>query len=337
MKITAAGLALIVLFTLLTAQPSWAKKVKFQVDMTGQVLSPNGIHVMSDFQAICGLGLDFSPDGALLTKDLTDTNIYYLVVDIPAFAKYEYKYVNGDQSYEVEVVEEKAQVGYNFIDNRWIYIDSLANDTTILPAFRFNKTSPAGLTMMRFLVDMTLETVSPNGVHVAGDFQGWNPGNARLYSFGNNTYEIILYDTLGNVNNYNFYNGNTMADAEVVAGGCVVNGMRNVNLSMDTILTKVCYSSCSTCYPAALADQEISKDQQVFPNPVTDQLFIRFNDNALTHDVCLSDVSGRVVANFKGIFSNEFKIAREHMPAGIYLLSVMNNNGKRTTQKLTVE
>lgn len=337
MYIKSGCIAAITLLVLIFVQPVSAKKVKFQVDMTGQVLSPNGIHVMSDFQAICGLGLDFSPDGALLTKDLIDTNIYYIVVDIPAFAKYEYKYVNGDQSYEVEVVEEKAQVGYNFIDNRWIYIDSLANDTTVLPAFRFNKTSAAGFTMMRFVVDMTLQTVSPNGVHVAGNFQGWDPSNARLYSFGNSTYEIILYDTLGDINSYNFYNGNTVATVEVVTGNCAVNGMRELTLGMDTILSKVCFNTCSTCYPAAVADNELTQGQEVYPNPMHDHALIRFHDATQTHQVTLSDLSGRRVMHYGSFKGTQLTIDRNNLPNGLYVLTIEEENGGKTSQKLLLE
>ncbi|MBK8686725.1 MAG: hypothetical protein IPN26_18020 [Bacteroidetes bacterium] len=48
-----------------------------------------------------------------------------MVVDLPAFAKYEYKFLNGDQGYEVEVVPEESRANYNLSDNRWIYVDSL--------------------------------------------------------------------------------------------------------------------------------------------------------------------------------------------------------------------
>jgi hypothetical protein len=326
-----------VLALMLAVNTGFAKKVKFQVDMTGQVLSPNGIHVMSDFQAIAGLGADFTPDGALLTKDNSDTNIYYIYVDIPAFAKYEYKYVNGDQSYEVEVVEDKAQVGYNFVDNRWIYIDSLANDTTILPAFRFNKTSAAGYTMMRFIVDMTLQTVSPQGVHVAGNFQGWDPASTRLYSFGNSAYEIILYDTLGDANSYLFYNGNSLAAAETVPGACAVNSKRALTLNSDTIVAKVCFATCSTCFPAAVADQQHNDVPQLYPNPTSDFSVIRFNDGSSLHQVMINDLSGRCIALYANIRDAQFTVNAGYLQSGLYTISVLNKSGARTTHKLSVE
>ncbi len=329
---------IIISFILITVvQFSFAKKVKFSVDMTGQPISANGIHIMSDFQAIAGLGGDFTPDGALMTKDLTDTNIYYLYVDIPAFAKYEYKYVNGDQSYEVEVVAEKAQVGYNFVDNRWIYIDSLANDTTILPAFLFGQSSAAGQTMMRYIVDMTLQTVSANGVHIAGDFQGWDPATTRLYSFGNSAYEIIVYGTQGNTYQYKFYNGNAVANTETVPGACAVNSNRQMVLGGDTVASKVCFSACSTCYPAAVTDSKYEVANTLYPNPMSDFTYIEFNDNSKLHHILISDLSGRNILSYNNIKDSKLRIAGSQLTHGIYIISILDETGKRTTHKLSVE
>lgn len=322
---------------IIAVQFSFAKKVKFSVDMTGQTISPNGIHVMSDFQAIAGLGADFTPDGALMTKDVADTNIYYLYVDIPAFAKYEYKYVNGDQSYEVEVVAEKAQVGYNFVDNRWIYIDSLANDTTVLPAFLFSQSSAAGQTMMRYIVDMTLQTVSANGVHIAGDFQGWDPATTRLYSFGNSAYEIIVYGTQGSTYQYKFYNGNAVANVETVPGACAVTSNRQMILGADTIAAKVCFSACGTCYPAAVTDSKYEKDNQLYPNPMNEIAYIEFNDNSQLHHVLISDLSGRSILKYNDIKDSKLQIAGSQLTHGIYIVSILNEAGKKTTHKLSVE
>ena len=322
---------------ILCIQFSFAKKVQFSVNMTGQVISAFGIHVMGDFQEAAGLGTNYSPDSALMVKDLIDTNIYSLIVDIPAFAKYEYKFVNGDQSYEVEVVPEKAQVGYNFVDNRWIYIDSLANDTTILPTFLFSQTSPAGQTMMRYLVDMTLQTVSPNGVHIAGDFQAWNPATTRLYSFGNNTYEIIVYGTVSNTYEYKFYNGNLVANAEVVPGACAVNTNRAMTLSNDTIAAKVCFNACSTCFPAAVSDLEPQAQPSIYPNPMNDALTISFNDEFSTHHVVISDLYGRKIRGYDNIKSSSIYIPRQTLTKGIYLITISNQTGKKSTNKLIVE
>lgn len=318
-------------------QFSFAKKVKFSVNMTGQAVHASGVHVMGDFQQLAGLGADYSPDSALMIQDAADTNLYYLYCDIPAFAKYEYKYINGDGTYGVEVVPEKAQVGYLFVDNRWIYIDSLANDTTMLPTVVFNQSSPAGLTMMRYVVDMTLQAVSPNGIHIAGDFQGWNPATSRLYSFGNSTYEIIVYGTLGNNYQYKFYNGNALIDSEIVPAPCAVNGNRAVQLSMDTIAAKVCFATCSTCFPASVSDDSYQNKINIFPNPMSSALNIEFKDHSNTHHIAIYDLSGRMMLHLNDIKENTVRIENKVLSKGIYLVSILNEDGQKTTHKLSVE
>ncbi len=147
----------------------FAKRVKFAVDMTGQTISPNGVHVSGDFQTEAGFPTDWDSKSTVLTKE-TGTDIYSVEVNIPAFRKYEYKYVNGDQFYEVEFVPEKSRVGYDFNDNRWIYIDSVRSDLTLMPVLLFGGNAPAGKRMVKFVVDMQNQ--------FAVDRLGISPNNA---------------------------------------------------------------------------------------------------------------------------------------------------------------
>ncbi len=312
-----------------------AKKVKFTVDMSGQVLSSLGIHVIGDFQTIAGLGADFIPDPLCkMTKDLTDTNLYYLFADIPAFAKYEYKYVNGDQTYEVEIVPELSQVGYNFDDNRWIYIDSLANDTTKLASVQFSQNGPKGLNTIRFKADMTLQTVSPQGVHVAGSFQSNDPKTHKLYSFGNNVYEIIAYMPAASYD-YKYYNGSTLADAETVPSSCAVSGNRTIALSQDTLLN-VCYALCTSCYPASTIALEES-NMEFYPNPMNDQAILKMNVNHLPNEVIVLDVFGRKVQQYTSITSPILSIQRNNLSAGIYSIKLKYTDDKVQTSTFIIQ
>src|SRR6185436_15682419 len=149
---------LFIFLFLLVAGISVAKKVKFAVDMTGQVLNVTGVHIGGDFQTLAGFaGGDWMPGTTPMTQETGDTNIYSIVVDIPAFTKYEYKVINGDQWYEAEFVPLESRVGYNFNDNRWLWVDSLSNDTTFVGALLFSGNAPAGLKLLRVVVDMQNE------------------------------------------------------------------------------------------------------------------------------------------------------------------------------------
>ena len=94
-----------VVFVLLALAGSiWAKKVKFAVDMTGQTVNVTGVHISGDFQEAAGfVGGNWQPNTTLLSQDV-GTEIYSVVVDIPAFTKYEYKFLNGDLWYELDTI-----------------------------------------------------------------------------------------------------------------------------------------------------------------------------------------------------------------------------------------
>ncbi|MBP6455705.1 MAG: T9SS type A sorting domain-containing protein [Chitinophagaceae bacterium] len=332
MKKIVLGILSVVLFQTLNA-----KNVKFSVDMTGQIKSAFGIHVMGDFQATAGLGADWTPGSCTMIQDATDTNIYHFGVNIPAFQKYEFKFVNGDQSYEVEIVPAVSQVGYSFVDNRWIYIDSLDADTMELSPVLFSQNAPTGLYAIRFLVDMSLQTVSANGVHVAGGFQFTNPLSHRMYSFVNNIYEIISY--VDNLNyGYKFYNGNLLINTESVPLACAdVNGDRTFSLNQDTILNNVCFNSCSTCFPASVSNFSLQHQISIFPNPANDVVNISFNDNEEIHHIAIADLKGKIIDKQLNINSKETIINTSTLSNGIYYLIVSNNKNQRVSKTLIIE
>ena len=312
-----------------------AKKVKFSVDMTGQTLTPNGIHVTGDFQIAAGFGGNNWDCGVMeLMKEPSDTNIYSIVVDIPAFQKYEYKFVNGEFCYEVEVVPESAAANYNFSDNRWIFVDSLDNDTTKLGAVRFNNSSPANLTLVRYRINMMQESsISPSGVHVAGSFQGWDPMKDRLYSFSNNVYEWISYVTTG-AYEFKYYNGGTTANSETVPSACATNGNRSINVTQDTVLSLLCYSSCSLCYPAAVGDYSLASQITIAPNPMQTSTSVSFKDPNGEYEVSLLDMTGKVV--LRNRVSGQQSV-NASFNSGIYLVKIRNKAGNQSTHKLVIQ
>ncbi len=313
-----------------------AKKVKFAVNMNGQVINANGIHVSGDFQTAAGFaGGDWQANTTLMTKE-TDTNIYCVIVDIPAFSKYEYKFVNGDQFYEVEFVPVESRVGYNFNDNRWFYVDSIANDTTFAGAILFSGNAPAGHKLVRYLVDMqSVASVLKSGVHIAGNFQNWNPALVRLYSFGDSIYEIISYVDTGNYE-FKYYNGNSLATSENVPSSCAVNSNRAIYVTKDTVLNAVCFSKCFTCTNTGFETEMSMINYQIFPNPSTGFFSINFNDLITYHHVTLMDVTGKEIGDYDIYNDHSFSIQKTALSSGVYFINVMSGNGLRSSHKLIV-
>lgn len=311
--------SIVLLLLVLGSTSAFAKQVKFAVDMTGQTISPNGVHVTGDFQAIAGYaGGDWVSNTTTLTQE-GSTNIYSITIDLPAFAKYEYKFVNGDQFYDAEFVPVESRVGYDFNDNRWIYLDSTDNGVFSTGEILFGGNAPAGKTLIRFLVNMNDETVSPDGVHVAGDFQGNDPVANILYSFGNGVYEGICFVDAGMVN-YKFYNGNESSDAETVPSSCAVAGNRQATLSADLVLEVVCFSSCSTCLTTGVDENAVIAKVSLYPNPTSEASALIVDGILETVQVDVKDLKGRTVSSQEG--KGQFTLEKTSLKEGIYFVQV---------------
>lgn len=313
-----------------------AKKVKFAVDM--DTITPNvmGIHIGGDFQTLAGFaGGDWMSNTTSLTQEGT-SHIYSVVVDIPAFSHYEYKFINGDQWYDAEFVPLESRVDPMSNDNRWIYVDSLANDTTFVGAIIFAANAPAGLTLMRFFVDMTNDaSVSASGVHIAGDFQGWDPIRTRMYSFGSSVYQIIAYGTHLTYD-YKFYNGNSNSVIETVPGTCAVGGNRELVLAKDSVLNTVCFGGCSACVLSSVAQIAHEVNMSLYPNPAKDKATLNFTGDE-NYDVVLTDLSGQTLKRWK-LVNQQMQIDSKDLNTGMYFITATGKNSSGTrTLKFIVE
>jgi hypothetical protein len=313
-----------------------AKKVKFAVNMniayTLQPLHASGVHITGDFQTAAGY-TDWDPAATLLTQE-ADTDVYSIVVDIPAFRKYEYVFINGDGFYGVENPPLDSRVYGNFITNRWFYLDSLANDTTFVGVIPFSENAPVGLNLVRFKVNMQYQTIGTDSVHIAGNFQGWNPAGTGMTRMSDTTqvYECIAYLPSGNYE-FKFVNGKSASGYEVVPGACASNGNRYVNVSGDISLDTVLFSACVN----GIGENEFAKNIRVYPNPVNTFSVIEFNDNSSSHAIIVSDLAGRMVRRYDDVQNNFLRIEKEMLSEGIYFVTIRNKEDLQATVKLVFE
>ena len=224
----------------------------FRVNMQGQTVNPLGVHIAGDFQALAGFGSDWNPASTPLT-DADGDSIYEVTVNLPA-GTYEYKFVNGNAwgSDEALLGLPCATAG-----NRSL---TLSTDST-LAAVCFQSCSPCipvtppSSFNLTFKVDMRDQTVSANGVHIAGNFQeaagyasNWDPAITPLTDAnGDGIYEITLNLPVGTYE-YKFVNGNAWgSDENMWSQACQVNGNRSISLVANTTLPAYCFGSCAIC------------------------------------------------------------------------------------------
>ena len=101
-------------------------------------------------------------------------------------------------------------------------------------------------------VDLSTQTVSGSGVHVAGSFQGWSPSTTAMTDIGNGVYEYQLVATDGEQLQYKYINGNDWPQAEIVPQACgIEDGFGGYNrlyvVNSNATVPLHCFSSCAEC------------------------------------------------------------------------------------------
>jgi hypothetical protein len=226
------------------------RNVTIQVDMAGQTISANGVHVAGSFQGPAG-GTNWTPGGTPMTQVGT-TTVYAATVTIPD-SVYELKFINGNDWPGVEGVPAACQVSMglglgNGNDNRWMVINS---DTT-LPAIQFGGCAPAGKVAVTFALDMSLQTAIDDTVSVAGDFQGWSPGSSIMYdvvSGADSVYRLVHFMDAGDTVFYKYVNGTNWNLAEGVPSACNFGGNRRYIAGTTSAVAGInCFATCGACF-----------------------------------------------------------------------------------------
>lgn len=231
--------------------------VTLEVDMNNETVSANGVHVAGNFNDPDGDTNPDNPDypqwaadGIMLTDDDTD-GVYSVTLDLVP-GNYEFKFINDNDWAGVEDVPNACQVEVNGNDNRYLTVSDM--DTGLSTCFA--SCGPCGMYTLRFRVDMSLEdAINPDGVHVAGSFQGtWDPGASMLSDGdGDLVYEhyfsfdgsVIVDDMI----QYKYINGNTWEDPNEFLNDCGDEfGNRTIEITeMNQVIDVYCFNQCGPC------------------------------------------------------------------------------------------
>ncbi|MFA9221553.1 MAG: hypothetical protein ACEQSL_10225, partial [Sediminibacterium sp.] len=209
--------------------------VRFRVDMTQEAagVNPAGVFVAGNFQG-------WNPAGSqMIDPDGNGTFEGYFSIGTATNAQF--KFINGNDWAFAESVPGACAVA----GNREI---NVVEANTVVDVTCFSACGPCQApTPVLFRVDMSLQTVNANGPHVAGSFQGWNPGDAATLMTDldlDNIYEVTLLLQPGTYQ-YKFVNGAAWADGnESLPADCNVGGNREVVVAADPVVEHFCYNQC---------------------------------------------------------------------------------------------
>lgn len=250
-------------FAMCTVCPAPAEvDITFQVDMSNEVVSPDGVHLVGSFQ-----GWNYSANPMTLISD----GIYQATITLTEFDHHTFKFVNGNVRTKSEIVPAECSETTQF-NGLARFIDVPGINTT-LDLVCFGKCAtciPPPTAEITFQVDMTGQVVSPNGVHLVGSMQGWDPVTTLMVDQGNGIYAVTLNLLVGDTHEYRFINGNSWGGQETVPAECALNESRQVTVpEVNTTLDVVCFGSCAACSPPIPVTFQVDMaEQTVSPNGV---------------------------------------------------------------------
>ena len=226
--------------------------VTFRVDLGSGTANANGVHIAGSFQG-------WDPSSTSLSQVGT-SSIYETTLAVSQ-GKLEYKFINGNVWGDDESVPAEVSVGTNSNGNRWAVI----SQDTVLPAVLFAGSAPAGMKAIQFKVDMSLQSLSTDSIHIVGSFQGLNPSKTMMVNF-DGVHRYIAYFNPGDSVYFKFVNGNDWSSVELVPTSCQASsvGISQGDFRFYTDATsgiyEVCYAMCGPCLVVPTHDITINVD-----------------------------------------------------------------------------
>lgn len=267
------------------------KMVTFRVDMTGQTVDPNGVHLAGNFQG-------WSPGSTRLTD--AGGGIYEATLPVlNSLIVLQYKFINGN---DWGMDEDPPEGCENFDNNRTAV--ATGTDDIVLPTQSFaGCDNPIPTKDVTFRVDMTGFDVSPDGVHLAGNLQGWNPGGTPMNNIGSNVFEVTVPVAAAIASiNYKFVNGNAWGLEEDPPEGCQNadnNRFAALALTTDAItIPGVKFGSCEGLN--SLRELFSGNEFKLVPSVSSDFVSVQWQlPDAQPLNLRVLDVSGRTMVEEK--------------------------------------
>ncbi len=303
----------------------------FLVDMKNETVSPEGIHIAGSFQG-------WLPGTTAMTDE--GNHIYSYSLTLLEGSSVEYRFVNGNDASGYEIVPAEC----NTNGNR--FFNTISADT-ILPVVCFSAcdTCQQPEIMVTFRVDLSGEgiVISPDGVHLAGSFQGWDPDSTPMTEGDFNIFSATLSLPVGSYQEFRFVNGNSASGYEIVPFDCAVGDHRYLTVpDQNIVLTEVCFASCEPCPTDVALIDPAKPGLNIFPNPAKEEINISFEVSELSSISIsvfnlLGEVQTSLVEKTYMPGSQIINISTMDYLPGIYLVNIRNKtNGLQLREKLVI-
>jgi hypothetical protein len=199
--------------------------------------------------------------------------------------------------------------------------------------------SPPAPVSVTFTVDMTLYTdfggiITSEGMHLAGDFQDWNPANSPMTDNGDGTWSVSFFLVPGEEIFYKYVLGDDwmdgnegttnspLSDCGVDDGNGGFNRSQIIPDSDIEYLT--CYDRCVTCDLVNTNTINLQEGISIFPNPTSDYINIQFDlPESIDLEWILMNNLGQTILKekFENTSYGKEIIDCSNLASGVYFLS----------------
>lgn len=317
---------LITLVMLVSFQTNAQVDVTFKVDMTGQPVDANGVHVVGSING-------WNTSANQLTQEGV-SNIYSTVIQLSE-GWYEYKFLNGNAWGTEESANYPCAPSNG---NRFVSINNTLPNVT-LEAVPFNGCNASGTGFeIIFNVDMSSEGIVPVGnVRIAGWFNGWNDSNLSLPDVNGNFHSATL--RLPTPSNYPVTleykyvnNGNwETPDADCAT---VNNSNRVITLNNSRDAVYDVFNACNY----VLSTEDFTANSIKITYNKTERLLNFYNDgfnNDITQ-VRLFDFTGKPIKTIEDKVSiSDIEIDFQSQADGVYFVRI-ESSGRQLVKKILI-
>lgn len=209
--------------------------VTFSVDMSLTDLAPEGAGISGSFNDFAFEAMEDQGDG-----------IYTFTTDLEVGSTIEYKFRNGD-----EFESPPAECSSGPFNNRELTV----TEETVLEPVCYGTCAPCAMPgemfEITFAVDASQIEVAPEGLFIAGTFNGFSP--EPMTDAGDGIYSFTAEAESGTTVLWKYLNGDNFDNAETVPEACGEDdGFGGFNRAFempeaDTVLDLVCFGACGPC------------------------------------------------------------------------------------------
>lgn len=236
--------------------------VTFKVDMHNVMVSGDGMHIAGSFQG-------WQPGSTIMATNGDSTYTY--TQSFLAGTIIHFKYVNGNSAIGYEIVPEACSEN----GERVLMVPDRDTALSLICFSSCEECTINPLVAITFKVDMSLSDISPLGVHLTGNFQGWDPASLLMEQGNDNIYSLTLQLPSNYIHEFRYVNGVSWDDAETVPTSCSLNGNRSIISLQDTTLNANCFGKCGNCGIGFNEIPALEFNAIATPNPFENMLGIK--------------------------------------------------------------